>query len=390
MSEHQSFSQLVNGYNKTRDKRLGEQILTKLLETTRNTFRYLISRNFTGVTAAFIVKSEAVFATANACFIALTEESFIEGFQLFKKKREAVAPQPQVTGDEELFQKYVGNLAARVIYRLSRDEFSEFSLLFSRKRTMQYIENKKDLYNRSNISGTAEGRGMTAPELFGGILEGDMHPHVLDESNSFVMQAFTMIRNPSYREILRRYDLEAVPLTEIAEEMNKEYPLIRQWHKRALRELKNNLEEILKGKWGVCYFRALERIRDSYASLDGTYAFRLRLLDLNLQGKTIRESVDLLVKDGILPYPDSILVKRQNSPQENLISWIKGIPFMEERLLNDNHFRDSFYQEARKENTDGGLVGYIYQQVARFQLQQILWHLYETFKELAEEMPREK
>jgi len=386
--EH-NFLELVQRYIKQKDDSTAGDILSKLRLVVKNTFNYLINKSSNAIISDIMLKKEAVEAVSNACWIALTSEGFVNEFEHWGKRRLASKyPPVKHIDSSSMFDRYVGNLAARTIYRLSKDEFSDLYSLFGRKRTIHYLEDLKVQVSSSALFKSAKKRGATSVATVDADEPYDPPANILDEHNAFIMQAYHMIENPGYRDVLFKYDIKGIPLTEIAAEKDMDCAVIRQWHKRALEALRKNLDMILSGAWGKHYFNAVEKLRESYSKMGEPFTFRTKLLDTDTRGDLIKDSLNKLITDGTFPPPDTLdFPITEESSFEEIIKSLRTFPFMDDRLLVDKHFRESLYIELRKNRAKAENVRYIYLQTLKYHHQQLLWALYETFKESAEMSP---
>lgn len=386
-SSREKLYDLIAHYIRHKDEESGLAIRAHLKKTTHNTFLYLAGKGHKyGLLSDFALRDDAVESASNACFIAVTEEHFLERFSAWKQKERSGEMHSMKEPDEEhLFQRYLGNLAARTIYRLSRDEYT-FDL-FSRGTTIEHLEEMKQQVTDSPRPVSPRRHGSISVVSVAEPEEADLPLRVLDERNSFLMQAFSMIENPRHRDVLYLYDLKGIPLKEIASSKKENYDTVKQWHRRGLTALRNNLNRIFAGKWGQCYFRALEEIRRNYGSLQEPYRLRLRLLEMNLRGLSTRESLQQLIGEGVFPAPDGMSLPRKKYSEA--LESLKHFPFMDERLLLDEHFRDSMNDELTRSRQERERVLYVFLQTVEFHLQQVLWTFFQTCSEMVEMSPRE-
>lgn len=379
---------LLEHYKNNKDEKTGIEILELLSEIIKKTFNYILQKSCTSPSYSdFILKKEAVSAVSSACWITVTNDSFLENFEHWKEKVSTKKEFSKYTDPDSLFTRYVSNLAARTIYRLSRNEFSEYYNLFGQKRTVHYLEDLKVQLSDSSLFKTPPLETPVFADNSKLSSDRDSEVHVLNDKNPFIMQAFNMIENPHYRSVLYKYDIKGLSLKQISIENGKDYDLIRQWHIRALKELKKNLDKILTGTWGKHYFLAVEIINKNYSQLEEPYILRLKLLEMNSKGCSITESFDRLVSDGTLPEPDTIKALTCTEPFDNFVQSLHKFPYMDHRLLDDEHFKENLNNELKNSKKKQDVIKYIFVQVLKFHLQQILWALFETFREITEIPP---
>ncbi|GEM_PF-3264476 len=382
--------ELLETYHRNDEKVTGQEILDEITMIITNAYRYMIGRNPNRFQKSDRdLRKEAVTAASNALWIKVTDKAFFDDFKTWQNEMKEEERVPQNAEPIALFPRYIRNLAARIMFRLSKDEFPELYNLLSRKYSVQHLEDLKVQVSDSPLLKAVKRRWSTTVISTAEIKDEDLPMHFLKEDNPFVMQAFKMIRNKDHRDILYKYDIKGILLTQIADERGIPRGTARQWHKRGLNDLKENLIKVLQGKWGKNYEKALAKIRKNYAHLGEPYMLRLKLLQNDINNRSLDESLEELLRDGTLPPLSKVSFEADPKSFKKTLTSLRTFPFLDARLQDDAHFKDCLYEQLEKKCPKEEHIRYIYLHVLDFHIQEIMWALYETFKDINDLSPQD-